>query len=405
MSDYLFHKFQLVDHFRNISLIINEEVERMPEAQFQNTTDEEIKEYVTSKHQIVPLEIYEDDIKAEKHEVKIRYKDYEREILVDGLRFEITIPYTGDNILWEMKPSTWRLTFPEGSIEYEENRGLLKIHIESPIDSASERFNLLLDKNLDNIKFHLNAQKKDIEKFNTQLPTKIQEAIQKRKAKLEKQSNIINTFKIPLKKRTDAPDINLIPIKKKFVKPLPPVSHKIQQYDIKDEDYEYILKVIRHEGITYESTPGTFINLCEEDLRNIILAHLNGHYEGDATGETFRKSGKTDIRIEFEGRSAFVGECKIWRGEKKLIETIDQLLGYLTWRDCKTSIILFNKEIAGFSSIQQKIPIIFKNHVNYFDKIRSKHAGEWRYILKSKDDTNQHVIIHVFLFNLHVKKV
>ena len=36
--------------------------------------------------------------------------------------------------------------------------------------------------------------------------------------------------------------------------------------------------------------------------------------------DRFRKKGKTDIRIEFENRAAFVAECKLWKGEKKILE-------------------------------------------------------------------------------------
>lgn len=64
---------------------------------------------------------------------------------------------------------------------------------------------------------------------------------------------------------------------------------------------------------------------------------------GSATGETFNKKGKTDILLRHAGNNAFVGECKFWKGEKSFLSTIDQLLGYLTWRDSKTAVIMFVK--------------------------------------------------------------
>jgi hypothetical protein len=72
-----------------------------------------------------------------------------------------------------------------------------------------------------------------------------------------------------------------------------------------------ILTIIRHDGRTFEATPKTYAVHDEEELRDIIRAHLNGHYKGDATGETFRRAGKTDLRIEAESRTAFVAECKV----------------------------------------------------------------------------------------------
>lgn len=68
---------------------------------------------------------------------------------------------------------------------------------------------------------------------------------------------------------------------------------------------------------------------------------LEPRFESSTTGETFNKSGKTDILIRYEKSNVFVGECKFWRGQKQHQETIDQLLSYLTWRDSKSAIIYF----------------------------------------------------------------
>ena len=92
-----------------------------------------------------------------------------------------------------------------------------------------------------------------------------------------------------------------------------------------------------------ELSPFLFRSIPEEDLRTHFLIQLNGWYEGQATGETFNLSGKTDIIIRDRDRNVFIAECKFWRGSKSLSEAIDQLLGYTSWRDTKTAIVLFNK--------------------------------------------------------------
>ena len=71
-------------------------------------------------------------------------------------------------------------------------------------------------------------------------------------------------------------------------------------YSITDRDYLEIISTIKHTAPTYERTPGSYKALHEEDLRNTLLATLNATYKGDATGETFRNAGKTDICIERE---------------------------------------------------------------------------------------------------------
>ena len=141
----------------------------------------------------------------------------------------------------------------------------------------------------------------------------------------------------------------------------------------------------------------------EEELRDIVLANLNSVYEGDATGEQFRKKGKTDICIEDSNRAAFVAECKIWRGEENLTAAVDQLLGYLTWRDCKTALIVFNKEISGFVPLQPKLEEALREHAMCEGPITCGQAGEWRFRFRSAEDTDHKVTVHVFFFNLFIQ--
>ena len=102
----------------------------------------------------------------------------------------------------------------------------------------------------------------------------------------------------------------------------------------------------------------------EQTLRDILLVPLNAHFEGKATGEAFNFSGKTDILVRHDGGNLFVAECKIWSGEKALQQAIDQLLNYLTWRDTKTALIVFNRN-TNFTEILSKLQNSPKAHANY----------------------------------------
>jgi hypothetical protein len=151
---------------------------------------------------------------------------------------------------------------------------------------------------------------------------------------------------------------------KKLSRPLPrpPAAGAKPEPAISNEVYEDILAVIRHAGASFEGAPQTYVPLGEEGLRDNVLSHINVLYEGKATGETFRKYGKSDIRLEEESRSAFVAECKLWGGQKILLEALSQLLGYTTWRDCKAALVLFNKSVAAFSSVQETIAAALPTH-------------------------------------------
>ena len=402
---YLFNNQELSDYFDTVNTNIRKDIEALSENQLLASSEEDIVNHIFSKYEIIPLEIFEDAMSAQNNDTKVVYGNHDYKEEYDGLKFSIQLPFTGDEALWYLKPSVWTTSFPQGSIHFDkEGRGILVFDIVVVLDQDRETHNKLVKENLKDIKFYIDKQKDDIKRFNDNINNITRQAINIRKEKLNKKSSIISVFKIPLKKSADAPDISLIPIKRKLIKPLPPEPNQPPEYEISDKDYEHILGVIRHEGRSFESTPKTFAKHDEEELRDIILAHLNGHYQGDATGETFRRSGKTDIRIENKDRAAFVAECKVWRGSSELNEATDQLLSYLTWRDCKTAIVIFNKSTAGFTEIQQKIPGIVKSHSNYERTLDNKQAGEWRFVCRSKEDPGRKVIIHIFMFNLYVSK-
>jgi hypothetical protein len=187
------------------------------------------------------------------------------------------------------------------------------------------------------------------------------------------------------------------------VKPLPSPPGRPAEPGIRREDYEHILEVIRHEGRSFETTPTTFAKHDEEELRDFVLAHLNGHYQGDATGETFRKHGKTDIRIEDNNRAAFVAECKVWHGAGEISEALDQLLRYLTWRDSKASLVILNKDVAGFVELQKKLEEAVRVHAFCEETIECHQPGEWRFRFRTAEDVDHKVEVHVFAFNLYSK--
>src|SRR4030095_2341422 len=102
----------------------------------------------------------------------------------------------------------------------------------------------------------------------------------------------------------------------------------------------------------------------EEALRFLLLVPLNIHYEGQATGETFNFQGKTDIIIRVGARNIFIAEWLIWDGPATFSPKIDQLLEYASWRDTKTSIVVFNRN-KSLSFVLAQIPGLVKAHPNF----------------------------------------
>lgn len=70
------------------------------------------------------------------------------------------------------------------------------------------------------------------------------------------------------------------------------------------------------------------------------------HVKGTVTGVPPGLEGYVSI----SGKNVFIAECKVWHGEKELLDAIDQVLSYMNWRDTKAAIPIFNRN-ANFTSV------------------------------------------------------
>lgn len=393
---------------------IGAKVDAILKEQLLATPEDDLVEHIFSDLTVEPLVLYEDHMVMEQHESELDVSGYPNRnpfrdrgpIIIPSVQVVVSVPYSGTADLWRLRPNQWQSVFPHATDRKPDQTGVgyLDIVIEQPFDEPPERIKQALDSELQSIMFYLGAQKSQVEEFNRSAPEKIRQAIRSRVARLKRQSGIADLLNIPLKHKPGVPEFKAIDVKRKLVRPLPlpPASGYKPEPGIAEEDYEHILSVIRHEGCTFEATPRTFAVHDEEELRDIILAHLNGHYQGGATGETFRLTGKTDIRIEAEDRAAFVAECKVWRGPKEILAAVDQLLGYLTWRDCKAALIIFNKGNARFTELLSKVPETLHSHMLFKKEIGQLGNGEWRFVFRSLEDDLRQVTVTVFVFNLYV---
>ncbi|PSB68239.1 hypothetical protein C7B61_01950 [filamentous cyanobacterium CCP1] len=173
-----------------------------------------------------------------------------------------------------------------------------------------------------------------------------------------------------------------------------------QQTSLK-ERYEDILDTIYHTGREIERKPQTYQNMGEEALRDIFLVALNGKYRGCATGETFNKNGKTDILLRDDGRNLFIAECKIWGGAELLRKTLDQLLGYATWRDTQLAMLIFNRN-KNFSAVLKQIPDVIRKCPHVAERVPDESYDEtgFRFILHHPDDSERKLLLTILAFDV-----
>jgi hypothetical protein len=148
-----------------------------------------------------------------------------------------------------------------------------------------------------------------------------------------------------------------------------------------------------------ERSPRAFATLDEEAIRTHFLLQLNGHYEGGATGETFNAHGKTDILIRVENKNIFIAECKFWEGKKAFNEAIDQLLGYMTWRDAKCALIVFNKRLNS-AGVWEKMHEVMEKRSEHRRTVSHDSNGDSRYIFVKGSEPGREIVISTQLYDM-----
>ncbi len=267
----------------------------------------------------------------------------------------------------------------------------------------------LFERDFAHFEFNVRVIKTEVESFNNSLLDFITPILTKRKGQISQVAEAIKSVNIPIRRRDDSstysmPEIRRKPIiiKRETNSELNDRKHTDPTLDL--VEYEYILKVIKNMSLSMERSPLTFKKLKEPEIRDFFIIALNGHYEGNATGETFNGIGKTDILIRYQGENAFIGECLMWKGTKYLAEKIDQLNGYITWRDTKTAIIIFYKG-GELNSILDKINTQMTSHSNYESvyKLSSpelQKEGVFSYKFKHPTDVDKNMFLTVMAFQV-----
>src|ERR1700683_160354 len=168
---------------------------------------------------------------------------------------------------------------------------------------------------------------------------------------------------------------------------------------IDEAKYQHILKVMGDMALMMERSPRTFAKLQEEEIRDHFLLQLNGHYEGSATGETFNAAGKTDILVREGNRNLFIGECKNWQGSQKLLDAINQVLNYLTWRDTKSAIMIFSRN-KNFTSVLETIRSTVEKHPHKKRGPEVESETCFRYVFGNQNDHSREIVVTIMAFSV-----
>jgi hypothetical protein len=336
-------------------------------------------------------------------EVTLEVREFDRTVKRRFTRFTLAVPFIGDPAFFAMQATTFFDPGIPGELDERTRHLRLFRDGSSKVDGAAIKQNF--EHQLDQVEKCLSWTQNDIRNHNSTIATKIREWVAQRRAKLLADRQLQASIGYPINRRADA-DVYSVPIVRKRITPMrspgqPTAPHKpfAPEPILADADYEAALDVLRNSRNALERSPSTTAKLNEEEIRNILLVSLNAVFEGQAAGEVFNGAGKTDILIRVNDRNVFIGECKIWHGPSTIAEALDQLLGYLVWRDTKAALLLFirNKDVAAAIS---KATTEIEQHANF--KRRGAHDTEERidFVLHAANDHDREIRLALLPFAL-----
>ncbi len=319
---------------------------------------------------------------------------------VPGSYVTVAIPFEGDADLFKYHGSTYSLNPPRGLISGSNLLLSFQNVVLKPEEVKQEIANAI-----SKIEKCLASIRSDCDAWNSRVRSIAERHLCERKQRLLDHANMVHAIGIPIKRRTNESISNSLPLKRKqrpvVLPPVPKQAFKPEPL-LSNDEYNYILTVIDRLAINIERSPNTFIRMTEEQIRDMILVNLNGHYEGGATGETFNSEGKTDILIRENNRNVFIAECKIWKGKSTLLSAIDQILSYLTWRDSKTALLLFSQN-QDFSNVLSKIAGNIPKHNNFKAELKKVSATQVHYLFARNDEPGMDLNMAVLAFDIPKK--
>ncbi|WP_308367735.1 MULTISPECIES: hypothetical protein [unclassified Microbulbifer] len=342
--------------------------------------------YASSSEQMIPAEYFPSSFYVHSG------KSYKKDVI------KFHVPISGNIQLIHCIPSS-RILW---SMDIEINKTEFCFEIINFNDNVDEIVREK-DSNMRSIMQQCDNVRSEVERFNQTLEQHVRSAFNSRKERIKKSSGVLASLGVPIKKAASAPDTFSIPApqkRKKTVLSKPQVKETgfTPEPSLDQSTYNDILQLIHDVGKEFERLPSLYAGKEEEHLRDHFLMMLEPNFEGSATGETFNKTGKTDILLRHEGTNVFIGECKFWKGEKSFLSTISQLLGYLTWRDSKAAVIMFvpNKDFSSVVSIAKEAAL---NHPNVLKYVNEKEETWLNYEFHLDGDRNRIVKLAVMLYH------
>lgn len=325
----------------------------------------------------------------------------------DGYVYSIDVPYVGASGLLNHQPDTHDLNKPSISRQNSQGmQGSLTINRVVVDDGVPpEELKASFDAEIEKIRKYIGFQALQLDPFNASREAEATRIVMGRRNRILKARDIASAIGFPLQHRSGAPMTYVSPLNRRKIPPALTTATCTYQPEptILEAEYQNILRIIESMSFVMERNPRVFFAADEETIRDHYLVQLNGQYEGSATGETFNSNGHTDILVRDKNINLFVGECKIWHGQKHFSEAIDQLFGYVTYRDTKTALVIFSRNQDTTGVVTAAMAAI-QEHPAYKRDVKMEGETRIRAIFGKPEDPTRDIVLTVVIVAIQKPK-
>lgn len=330
-------------------------------------------------------------------EADLNFREFGKIVSRRITRFTLVVPFYGDREIFTWQPSWSTFNTTRAEVSGAELRLFSCLASGDPSSVKTD-----FDAQLDEIERFLDRSRNEIQQRQYALEAQIPRLVSDRRAKLLADRAAHASIGFPIKRQPDTSAYS-VPLRRRQVLPSAVATKRAPTHRFEPEpklsgqDYEAALAVLQNVRSALERSPSTTRQLGEDQIRDILLASLNAQFEGEAVGEVFNGAGKTDILIRVNDRNIFIGECKIWKGPQTVADALDQLLGYLVWRDTKAALLLFIRE-ADVSTVTAKAVAKVGGHPSYKRRGKNWTEGRYDFVLRTPGDPSQEIHLALLPF-------
>jgi trehalose-6-phosphate synthase len=170
------------DYARHFQSKLPEAVAKVPQADFDRKSDDEIVELVAAEMSMQPLEVdlagAQKDVQETTLSVRDQYGFSDGPVAVPALRATKSMPFKGDAGLWKVSTGSWSTNMPRGEVRGSKLVVGIVVRTERAADAKEH-----IDSTIQQIQHYVAQLQVQIDIYNDSLPGQIRPLVEERRSR------------------------------------------------------------------------------------------------------------------------------------------------------------------------------------------------------------------------------